>query len=591
MSGPVDKTKYRTPYGQESTIQKNPNSKQTIVTLKTDTKNINSQCQIIAFRWEDDLPRGEDLIKDNSKLSASIPMDISNHLIHSCTFAKNNSAPAGSFAFKLDSTRDWKDILKPGQWCLIFMSNDGTLNLPKRESNNSFPPPPSFPIHAKKLRGICYIDRVAVISSITAHGALDVEYEISGRDFGVVYEETQLWYNWFKAESIRIEAEFVKLNNISEQPEFKITLDNLLELAHDLFFAYHRRVGKGNTKEEQQLTELGTQWLMPAELLNMLNIPYEQNESFYGNITNLYGSGEYTDNDTKLGQTLLTQPLQNPLLYITGNAWSKLKELSIEEFHELFTETDHNGHPKLMFRPIPWGIDTRGYPTLAKKVLPYKKLVEKNRFVDIAALNVLDFDIGEENHSRYNHFLVQLKNSVWFSIPVVGVLNTKASTRGRKFPYPRKGEIKRHGLRLMHANLNTFPYSLAGNQVGKAAAPSDGKPDPILLIELNELFLDYWDVAIFFESGTLTTIGNNDIKIGKVININKDVPYIGNKLFYIEGYTDEFIIEENGSSFWTQSLQLTRGIEKTDLDGLSDFWKRSEKNVIASEITLDLRKN
>ena len=37
----------------------------------------------------------------------------------------------------------------------------------------------------------------------------------------------------------------------------------------------------------------------------------------------------------------------------------------------------------------------------------------------------------------------------------------------------------------------------------------------------------------------------------------------------IEGYTDNFLIDENGTGEWTQNVEVTRGIEVSDLTGRS----------------------
>ena len=549
--------------------------------IKNETKNINSQCQVIVFLWNQEVINRRD--EKNDQLAAQAEaFDISNH-IYNCTFTKNMESPAGNFSMTIDATRDWKDILKPGQWCIILMSNEGNLELPDTEDFGRVLPKASLnPGNRDKIRAIGYIERVAVNTSMTDTGAFDISYEVSGRDFGVIYEETEIWYNFFKFEKTKLESFFASLQ------EFNVItpVGQLVKKVHDLFYAPHKVVS-GITPESQGLAEIGTQWLMPKPLLNMLKVPHT-NSSYYGQITNLFDDG-FENGD--FAQTAIVRQIENPLLFASGAAWEKLKEISVQELHELYTELNSEGQPRLVFRPIPWAIRTDGYPALAPGITKYKDLgANKVSSIPIHAIDVLDFNLGEDNHARYNHFLLQLHPSVMFPLSNVSVLFKQKSLLGREFPYIQRGSIKRHGLRLKHVSINTLAFSIK-NLRQNAKDLKDGLPFAPALLQFNELLTDYWNNAIFFESGTMSIVGNPKIRLGKALNCQYDIPYVANKLFYIEGYTDEFTVQENGSTLWTQTLQLTRGIEKADLKGVgSGFRIRSEEgkaSVVASDLTID----
>jgi len=569
--------------------------------IKNETKNITSQCQILVWVWDELLPRG-DAGEDPVQASKAKEIDISNHLIDSVTFSKTLSSPAGQFMFRLDSTRDWKDIIKPGMWCVILMANDGFLQLPnksKSSERSSYPPSSpysseEFPNH--KVRGMCYIDRVGVNTSVDQNGAFNIHYDVSGRDYGLIYEETTLWFNKFKNGSLNFPKIAVKISHKAlAKGGFSPLVPTLLETVHDLFYAPHRIIN-GKTPEDKQIVTSGTQWLLPKAMLDKLEVEVENSQSYYGNIKGLFN----------FAKTAFTQPLQPALEYIKGTAWGKLKELSVTPFHELFPELDDDGHPKLNFRPIPWGIDQRGYPQFAPFVEPYVNLLDSDKFpnsrVDLNAIDLISFNLGEDNHSRYNHFLTDLHGSVFYPNGTIGILSKSKSKHpeGRIFPFLRKGEVQRHGFRPQHVNVNAISFNLDEGANPAKKKKKGGLPKTDQLIEVNEIFLDYWDNAVFFEAGSLSMIGKNDTRVGKVLLIDKDIPYMSNKMFYIEGYTDEFIIEPNGSTMWTQTLQLTRGIELSDLLQIANlgsakgqptiFGRRSDKNqksVISGELTLD----
>ena len=145
-----------------------------------------------------------------------------------------------------------------------------------------------------------------------------------------------------------------------------------------------------------------------------------------------------------------------------------------------------------------------------------------------------------------------------------------------RFPYHIGNSVKRHGFRDMHTTVN----SLMQNQMR-----NDGSPDLLLVREFNEVLVDYWQNAMNAESGSLTKIGTNDVKLGKCLEFDKDVPYYGNKRYYIEGYTDDFEVFENGDTLWTQTLSLTRGFEKSDLQTNARFAVRDEEFKQSGEFT------
>lgn len=512
--------------------------------IANETKSINSQCQIVILPWEFNTLT-EDLSIAN--LTSTLPLlDVSKELV-SVSFTKSLAEPAGNFEFELPNSRDWSEFIQAGTWCLIYMSQDGDLAIPKQGTDGVTVS--QLKDQSSKLRCIGYIERVSPKGTIGQDlGEFDIAFTITGRDFGVVYEETEIWHNVIKYEAALIDAATAFLNSSTIK-----TVDGLLDTIHKLFYSPVDLPGISSRLTDFSLAQSALQWLLPSVMIQALNLKVKNSTPFYGNIEGLL---VFDKSDASF-------PVENPLTYLNGNAWSQLKSKSLEPFHELFTETDDEGKPHLNFRPIPWRL------TKNSKLGPLEKSVglfgEIDRVV-LPAIDILDFDIAKDNHNRFNLFYAIPRTSLYTA-------EDNISAIGNNFPRLLQNSIHRHGLRLMFTELN------ATINFGKESLNNG------LLKNYNELNFDYWNNAIFLQSGTLDIIGNNGIKLGKVLEIEKGAPYNSTKLLYIEGYTDSYEVNEEGAGFWTQSLILTRGIEKAVLESLSNITQRQEDFEEEGEFT------
>ena len=199
-------------------------------------------------------------------------------------------------------------------------------------------------------------------------------------------------------------------------------------------------------------------------------------------------------------------------------------------------------------------MNAEGYPKIAKNIQSLEDLADNAKTnVPIEAIDIINFSLGEDTHSRYNHFYTGLSGSLYNMYTNVSLLLKTSKGNEREFPFSHTASIKRHGFRDQHNNINSLT-EFNGTQ--------DGKPDTSLLKQYNELMLDYYKDAVFYESGTLEIVGNSKVKLGKTFTFGDNVPYNGGKIFYIEGYEDRYIKVENGADEWTQNIQLTRGAHK-----------------------------
>ncbi len=524
-----------------------------------ETKNVNTQCKVVIYPWIEVLNNPS---LSDTELAKAGRLDISSQ-VESVTFQKNMGAAAGSFSIQLTNSpgigsQDWKDIIKRGFWCVIYMSTEGDLAInpevgPNVAKNNK--------AEAARIRCIGYIERVAVSSTTLENRAIDIGFTVTGRDFGIIYEETNIWHNMFQFDKII-------LDNISQTKlnvAGNVRLHEALKLVHDLFY-FPLNIAGAKVGDNKSLLSIGLQWLLPPPMLSDIGFSLTAlaKGTFWGALP---GVADFSDSGGDISPTGAGIAVDKPGDYLSGNSWEQLKRLSIPPYHELFCETRDDGRPRLVFRPIPWGIDQRKYKQNAPNIKMYKDL---KPVVMVPAVDLYDFNLGEDDHSRYNSFLATVST---------GLINTEdnvALLLGKGFPFNNFASIRRHGFRPMHVTVDS---------IVKNSELANGSADLIQLVEFNEILYDYWNNAIYAESGSVTKLGTSDVKIGKVMKFKNDVPYLSTKRYYIEGYTDTFTIDENRAGSWIQEVNLTRGFEEADLLNKEGFLYRNTPFSGAGEYT------
>lgn len=531
------------------------------------TKSTNAQCKVIIFPWKYGL--GKPNISD-ALLAQASRLDISSQITH-CNFTKNMGQAAGSFTIGLTSspgigTQDWKDIIKRGYWCLIYMANDGGLKLNPRVGGNLAK---SKHNEAKYLRCMGYIETVGVKGVTEDNKAIDLQYEVTGRDFGIVYEETNIWHNLFKFDQIMLQN--VKTNQLNVIGNVRI--HTAIKLIHDLFY-YPPNIPGAKVDDHKSLVDIGLQWLLPREMLQDIgfNLTRLSKGTYWGNLPgvadiNRAGYGDYGKGPGAIFQTLAGVAVSDPTSYLSGNAWEQLKKISIPQLHELFCETTDLGLPRLIFRPIPWGISQKNYPRNAKYITKYINL---RQIVKIPGADLMDFDLKEDDHSRYNSFLATVATTLINTEDNIGILSQT------EFPKHNRASIRRHGFRPMHVTVD----SLVKNE-----ELANGNANFEQVKEYNYVMYDYWNSAVFAETGTVDIVGNNGVKIGKCMKFDTDVPYMNSKRYYIESYTDTFIVEDTAACSWYQNVSLTRGFEEADLRKGTGFGSRNTAFTAPGEYT------
>ena len=250
--------------------------------IQNQTRDLTPQCKAVLYLWKNQAVFSD---SSTSSLTDTEPFDISSR-IKSVTFQKSMGEPSGTFTITVDNNADfqfqdndksdigvqtrarrasgdWKDLVKRGTWCTIYMAQDGGLSLQSQVRS-----PDSRPQEeGRYLRCIGFIERITVKSEVTENGALTVSYELSGRDFVVVYEDTNIWHNLFEFDSTLLDRARSTLPIGSTN-----SIDTAISTVHDLFFA-PANLGIKGEGETGSLTSLARQWLLPNRLCLLYTSP------------------------------------------------------------------------------------------------------------------------------------------------------------------------------------------------------------------------------------------------------------------------------------------------------------------------------
>lgn len=515
--------------------------------MATKTISLVPQCRVIHFPWEkksllgDDTDTQNELFENykNKKLdpnftSEEIPLDtlvasdavdISDSIME-VVFTKMQDAAAGSFSITLAANKDWRKEIKVGTWLLIYMSQEGDLVSNGIDALKS---------KSSKLRCMGYVERVSVSSQTgTEKGEIIPTFTITGSDFGTIFEQTSLWFSNYSIDRFFFITVLQDALKNSDVDNFK-TVDELLKIMFNVILA---PIQLGEKVELARKQILGTlQWALPPKLLELLRLELSlSNEPYFGNIKDVLN----------FEKSVCTQTIYDPLSSLSGDAWSQLKSKSIEPFHELFAELDDNGKPQLIFRPIPWRLFDN--PETSELFLNDSKGIIFNLpRVVVNNYDLISFDVGRDDHSRYNLFITDVQTA-----------NTEASSSiaflNNEFPKSIPSSVKRHGVRLSQNTVDAL-FQITANEQKEVANPK-------LLLAFNKLMQEYWEIAHELDSGTINIIGNNLTRVGKTLELTPDIKFLGNKIYYIEGYVDTFTIDSGtGAGSWTQSVTVTRGID------------------------------
>jgi len=455
-----------------------------------------------------------------NELSGSGEADLSSVLIEaqrevkSFEYSKNIGQPAGNFVLELTAEYNWKKRVFPGDWLMVSLSNEGVF----------------YP------RMLGCIDRVSQFTTRNDRGLLETSYVITGKDFGKVFEKTNIWFN--VQDPVRLFLEIT--GSLIGGPSKNIPKILQMFLNNDIPI--------DTLKNQPQLN----QWKIPPSLSKQLG---GYSDKFYSILKQ------------DIQENLGGQKAVKSMASFQGSLWNILKDNSNDLVNEIYVEllpvqinedalletlnyrTEIPGKVSLSFYSPTFVLRTKPFARKKSKSILNKLSIRNNvnYFLDLPRVQIsgdqiIGSDIGLSDEDRYNYFLATTSTDL---LSVEGNINLLRSF-SPPFPQSQIGSIQRNGLRLMYGDTE---FSLIVDKNGEKLRNNK------LLHDWNVLLFEFFNNAIFLETGTIEIKrATPDLKVGKVLQIVNSSVNEG-KLFYIEGYTDSWEYPGN----WNQTVFLTRG--------------------------------
>lgn len=459
--------------------------------MNRNVKSYNSKVRVFVYSYTDD-----------NSLSAT-KTEIT-HITQVIT-DKTLSQPSGTFTLKLAASKNWKKIIKPGDWVTIEFSNKGEYRL--------------------KMLG--NVDRVTRTKEIDQDsGSLKTIFVVYGRDFGKVFEKTNIYFNAFLSRQIAVDNIVLR--------DGLLLLGSPTQIISKILQIF---LGSGT----ENIPELN-QWLIPKNL--KADILVQETISN----TKQKGSSFYDILKQDLNETVGYKAYQN-VSNIQGYLWNLLKQNSNEAINELFLELKYDKQtqtvrPTISLRPHPFSLNNLNeefsdnvVASNLGKIIYYKDLER----VKITDEDIIFEDLGESDHVRFN-FIFMTASGIDFAGE-----NAFASWSNTepKIPIVNENSIQKHGL-----NMRTDVTDFA-NLTTKV---NSEQFDPTILKNFNILLNHWYKDAHLLESGTLKIVGNINVELGKTVEV--EFKKLGETyLYYIEGYSNDFQFP----NLWTTTLKLSRG--------------------------------
>jgi len=440
-------------------------------------------------------------------------------------YSKSLGEPSGTFSISLLPTRNWKKLIRNGDWLVLYMQKNG-----------------------KEVPKILNVDRVARIKEVDENGTVTVTFIVSGRDYGKVLEKTNIYYNPFLGTAI-----YRGIVILTKEGILRGTPTFLVKKFLDIYLGNSIDSKVAESAEKADIAELN-QWFIPQELKWELGISSKTHKraKLRGDVdTSDISINEAVGVEWPSFYDILNvdylQETDGAKTYddssnIQGILWNLLKEASNEQVNELFLEHKTvNGitEPALIMRSIPFTEPSHKFKAknnIGNDILI--KMIDLDRIV-VEDKEIWSEDLGETDHVKFNFFLLS-STAGSFSNELLSIAYQFGEI---KYPRLNAASIQRNGT-LLRTDSTDFAFE----------ATVDNKDDFIESLKaFNERLYYWWKDAHKFESGVMEIDGNPYMEVGKAL----EARYSSGEtyLYYIEGYTHTW----DFPNIMQTSLQLTRG--------------------------------
>jgi hypothetical protein len=384
---------------------------------------------------------------------------------------------------------------------------------------------------------------------------IELRFQVSGRNFGKAFEETEIWYDPHATNEFLVDAALRQAGlSLLGSP------DQLVSKIFDIFLGPGANIqtatvdgagGSGSSSQNVRTSPL-KQWRISSNLMN-----------FFG----LTGAANALDSGTPLVYDFVQNLIQKNLPGIKTRAmlnvdssqsvWDYMSQNSNVQINELFLEEVRNqngeARPSLVLRPRPlqslffeqqFGGNSIYQDALNGAFKKFQDLARES-FVEISQAEIRYEDMGKDDHDRLNMFYIGWRDQLNYMISRAADLNPSGVGVGN--PFFQRDSIQRHGLKKYDQILEFVETR------------QESKVKPILDL-LKGFIVQLYDLHSFnalYESGTIECSGVLEAELGKVLKIKSqdESQTAPDKLFYIEGYEHKWTFP----STWTTVFTLTHG--------------------------------
>ena len=474
-------------------------------------------------------------LRDDLKSFTDVEVGVIDNDILKLSVSKSVQSPSGTFEIALSPSKNWKSVLAPGDWVMIYLYNNFQ--------------PEGIPTTTKNCVLVGSIDRISrsLQREDEDSDKVELSFRVSGRNFGKVFEDNDVWFDPYV--------------NAGEERGLDVLLrDKGLELVGtptqltknliDIF------LGKGGFDATKAKTSDLKPWRIPSPLAAKLGSSATGDVSFYDVL-----SQEVSNSVGYKQQELLT-------LESNGSLWDMIRRNSNNLINEVYVEevrqADGTMKPTFVLKPRP--IQTPFLYDLQEKSKVSGDSVlfalkdnwqtlqdlSVSNYVEISPAEIKYEDLGKDDHSRMNMF--------WFRAPQnfganISHMANLGDTKDISNPVFIRESIQRHGLKKMD-QLIEFCYA-------QGIGPSGSVEIDLWKAFMIQLY-DMHFANHLYDAGTISCTGVLEAEIGKALVVKASNPKSKDKVYYIEGYQHDWNFQEG----WTTMFTLTHGQWKSS--GVSD---------------------
>lgn len=523
-------------------------------------------CNVVFFPYKKE---------DTEELSSNDALDLADWAplnVHDDIIECSTSKPkggTGTWVLVLSSRLNYKALLHPGCWCMIYMSHQPLTGKEKAEEDSGL----------KMLGMVRSVRRKEVINPET--GTKMIRYLVAGEDFHSVFN-TQVYINVNLADLGNGQKNQVAQALLIFNKNFRSTVlsPNLVieALVDSLLGTPALKGGDSITVSKTGSSgRTGQPFQVPPELSEIILGDSTENNLFTEMLT------QFID-DNMLGTLVVTSDVSG-----APTIWSILQGFAHRILNEMYTDLlpldvgDGEVHlvPSFVYRPIPFstsegpsihdsaiefasagGNENRGFSVpkrFGKRAgvrasgIKKKRILTVNRnghfFVsrDVFENEIVAFDSGKTDRERFNFFFVP-SNLADSNVSEIVLLTQIIAGQGLS-AVGDESSILRYGLR---------PYIAFSNFA---------TGDDTHVQKINALVKDLWKDAHLYESGTVTLVGSSSH-----IPVGTNVKFVERDwIAHVEKVDNAFVVDQtSGTKSFRTSVTFVR-LQTTSGDGVDEI--------------------